>query len=109
MPSSSAIASSGNSRLAAAMFSRRCATDDVPGISTVVADRRNNQASATCCALAPSRAATLVSVSPSCSVFSAAWPRRRASRRSKTGKQSGKPDVALSPDSDSLCAPGFRS
>ena len=56
MLSSSVTASAGSTR-SAAMFSGRCATDDVPGISTVVADRRNSQANATCCALASSRAA----------------------------------------------------
>ena len=41
MRSSVAIASAESDRSTAARFSRRCATDDVPGISNRFGDRRN--------------------------------------------------------------------
>lgn len=47
MPSRAAIASAGSVRLAAATFSRRCASDEVPGISAIVAERCSSHASAT--------------------------------------------------------------
>lgn len=42
----------------AAMFSRRWATDKVPGITTAVAKRCSSQASAVCCRVTPSQVAT---------------------------------------------------
>jgi hypothetical protein len=42
----------------AATFSRRCASEDVPGISSMLGDRCSSQASATAIGRAPSRAAT---------------------------------------------------
>jgi hypothetical protein len=56
--SSSLAAPSGSSSPAPATFSRRCATDDVPGISSMFGDRRSSQASATDIGVAPSRVAT---------------------------------------------------
>ena len=44
--------------LVAAIFSRRCATEEVPGISRIVAECCSSHASATCRGDAPSRAAT---------------------------------------------------
>ena len=58
IPLSWSIASSGNAQFAAARFSRKWASDEVPGISSTFGDRRSNQASATCIGDAPSRAAT---------------------------------------------------
>lgn len=59
MPSSSALACGGRSRSAAARFSRRWATDDVPGIRATAGDRWRSQDRATCCGDASSDAATL--------------------------------------------------
>src|SRR5215510_8072754 len=42
----------------AARFSRRWATDDVPGINRMLGERFSNHASATCIGVAPSRPAT---------------------------------------------------
>src|SRR2546425_5803145 len=44
--------------LVAAIFSRRCATEEVPGMSRIVAECCSSHASATCRGDAPSRAAT---------------------------------------------------
>jgi hypothetical protein len=63
MPSSSATAAAGSRRSAAAMFSRRWAVEEVPGISATAGERCNSQASATCCVEASSRAATETSAS----------------------------------------------
>jgi hypothetical protein len=43
---------------AAARFSRRCATDDVPGINRMFGDLCNSHASAICIGIAPRRSAT---------------------------------------------------
>src|SRR5438094_6429476 len=51
-------ASAGSLMLVAAIFSRRCATEEVPGISRIVAECCSSHASATCRGDAPSRAAT---------------------------------------------------
>lgn len=56
--SSSLTASSGSSSPAPATFSRRCATDEVPGINSMFGERRSSQASATDIDVAPSRVAT---------------------------------------------------
>ena len=56
--SSAARASSGNARSAAARFSRRWASDEVPGISRMLGARASSQASATCIGVAPRRRAT---------------------------------------------------
>jgi hypothetical protein len=53
-----ARASRGSSRWAAPALSRRWVSADVPGISRMFGDRCSSQASETCCAEAPSRAAT---------------------------------------------------
>ncbi len=66
IPFNSATASSGNSNPAPATFSRRCATDDVPGISRMFGERWSSHASATAIGVAPKRSATLYS-SPDCS------------------------------------------
>ena len=58
MRSSETIAASGRSRSAAAKFSRKCASEDVPGISNTFGARRSSHASATCIGVAPSPAAT---------------------------------------------------
>ena len=47
MASSSARASAGRASAAPATFSRRCATDEVPGISRMFGERCSSQASAT--------------------------------------------------------------
>jgi hypothetical protein len=47
MLSSSAIASAGRTSSAAATFSRRCATDEVPGMRTIVGEPWSSQARAT--------------------------------------------------------------
>src|SRR5882724_5716428 len=60
--SSSANVSGDSVNSAAARFSRRWATDDVPGINRMLGDRCSNQASATCIGVAPSRCATADSV-----------------------------------------------
>jgi hypothetical protein len=52
----------GNVRVAAAMFSRRWASDDVPGMGRIFGACCSSQASATCMRVAPSRCATLESV-----------------------------------------------
>ena len=57
-PSSSLSTSSGRSNSAAARFSRKCATGDVPGMSRMFGARCNSQASATCIGVLPRRAAT---------------------------------------------------
>lgn len=46
----------------AAIFSRKCATEDVPGISKIFGERCNSHASATCIGVAPKLAATSESV-----------------------------------------------
>ena len=56
--SSLANASAGSASSAAARFSRRWASDEVPGISRMLGARRSSQASATCIGVAPSSAAT---------------------------------------------------
>ena len=61
--SSSATVSASSVSDALATFSRRCATDDVPGISSRLGDRCSSQASATAIGVAPSRAATAFSSS----------------------------------------------
>src|SRR5437667_12576992 len=53
--------------LVAAIFSRRCATEEVPGMSRIVAECCSSQASATCRGDAPSRGATASSTAD-CSV-----------------------------------------
>jgi hypothetical protein len=50
--SSSAIVSEESCSAAAARFSRRCSTEDVPGISRILGERRKSQASATCMGVA---------------------------------------------------------
>src|SRR5690606_18397124 len=60
--SSVASTSSDNSSSAAAIFSRRCVTDDVPGINRIFGDRRSSHASATCMGVAFRLAATSDSV-----------------------------------------------
>jgi hypothetical protein len=60
--SATATASADRTRSAAAAFSRRWATEEVPGIRTVVAEPCSSQARATCCGEASRRAARLVSV-----------------------------------------------
>jgi hypothetical protein len=57
MLSRSARASFGNSRFAAARFSRRCFVDDVPGMRRMFGDRCRSHASATCMGVALSEAA----------------------------------------------------
>ena len=47
---------------AAAKFSRRWATDDVPGISSTLGERWSSQAKATCIGVAPRRLATFDNV-----------------------------------------------
>src|SRR6516165_4904757 len=47
---------------AAATFSSRCATDDVPGMGTMTRERANSQAIATCMGVAPRRRATRASL-----------------------------------------------
>src|SRR5258707_434174 len=59
MPSSAATASSGRSSSAAARFSRRCVTEEVPGIGRMLGARRSSQASATCIGVTPGARATL--------------------------------------------------
>lgn len=54
-------ASGGNTRSAAARFSRRCATDEVPGIKRIFGERCSSHASATCIGVAPSESATACS------------------------------------------------
>ena len=56
--SSSAVASGGGSSAAPATFSCRCATDAVPGMSSMFGERCNSQASATAIGVASSRSAT---------------------------------------------------
>jgi hypothetical protein len=50
--------SGGRRRSAAAVFSRRWATDEVPGMTTLVGERWRSQARATCCGVAFSLVAT---------------------------------------------------
>ena len=59
MPSSSANVSGESVNRAAAKFSRRCATEDVPGINRIFGDRCSSQASATCIGVVRSRSATV--------------------------------------------------
>jgi hypothetical protein len=61
--SSSATVSGSSVSAALATFARRCATDEVPGISSRLGDRCSSQPSATCIGVAPSRAATALSSS----------------------------------------------
>src|ERR1700728_2148366 len=56
-----AIASSGSSSVAALRFSRRCWTDDVPGMSSMFEDRCKSHASAICIGVASSVLATSLS------------------------------------------------
>src|SRR5499427_8070184 len=49
---------------AAATFSSRCATDDVPGMGTMTGERASSQAIATCTGVAPRRRATRLSAPP---------------------------------------------
>ena len=58
MPSSAAIACGGNASAAAAAFSRKCASDDVPGIGSMFGGRWSSHANATCIGVAPSVVAT---------------------------------------------------
>ena len=58
MGSSSARSSSDSLSPVPATFSRRCAVDDVPGMSRMFGDRRSSQARATAMGVAPSRVAT---------------------------------------------------
>ena len=53
-----ANASSDRRSVAAVMFSRRCANDDVPGMRRMCGARRSSHASATCIGVAPRRTAT---------------------------------------------------
>ena len=46
----------------AAIFSRKCATEDVPGINKIFGERCNSHASATCIGVAPRLVATSESV-----------------------------------------------
>jgi hypothetical protein len=66
MASSSAMASAGSRRSAAARLSRRWATVEVPGMTVIAGDRWSSQASAACWAETPRAAATLSS-RPDCS------------------------------------------
>ena len=56
--SSDAIELLDNVKSTAARFSRRCSTDDVPGISRMLGARCSSHASATCIGVAPSSFAT---------------------------------------------------
>src|SRR3989454_11226777 len=57
--------SSGDScSFAAAMFSSRCASDDVPGIGNITGDFCNNQASASCTTLTLRRLASASNALP---------------------------------------------
>jgi hypothetical protein len=58
MPSSAASASGGSFSSAAARFSRKCATDGVPGMSRTFAARCRSHASATCMGVISRRFAT---------------------------------------------------
>ncbi|MNT86040.1 hypothetical protein D3C72_2262830 [compost metagenome] len=62
MPSRARISASGNASVAAARFSRRWATDDVPGMTRILGARCSSHAIATCMGVAPTRSATSVSV-----------------------------------------------
>src|SRR2546427_12350923 len=75
MPSSAVIASFGNSSPAAATFSRRCATDEVPGIRRMLGARRRSHASATCIGVRPRRSATSDKIDD-CSGLAAEWEER---------------------------------
>lgn len=59
----SLIASAGNWIPAPVIFSRKCLTEDVPGLSRIFGERCNSHASATPIGVALSCAATLFSVS----------------------------------------------
>jgi len=61
MESSCAMTSGASLSLATLRFSRRCSTDDVPGISSMLGDRWSSHASATCMGVASSDAATSLS------------------------------------------------
>jgi len=91
MASSSASSSSGSANAAAATFSRRCATDEVPGIRRMLSERCSSQASATASGVASRRAATASSV-PDCSGVnppSGSRGRRRSpgGRASRSGRR----------------------
>ena len=58
-PSNSARMCGDRAKPPAEMFSRRCATDEVPGISRMFGERWSSQASATCIGVASSRSATV--------------------------------------------------
>src|SRR4029077_11615486 len=58
IPPSSARICGGSVNRPAARFSRRWATDDVPGINRMLGERCSSHASATCLGVDPSRAAT---------------------------------------------------
>jgi hypothetical protein len=59
IPFSVVTASSGKLSSIEVRFSRRCATEDVPGIRRMLCALRSNQASATCIGVASRRVATL--------------------------------------------------
>jgi len=59
--SNSAITFAPSFKSDAARFSRKCPTDEVPGISKIFGDRCNSQASATCIGVAPNRSAISLS------------------------------------------------
>lgn len=62
IPSNVDNTSSERCNFSAAIFSRKCATEDVPGISKIFGERCNSHASATCIGVAPRLAATSESV-----------------------------------------------
>jgi len=62
MPFNSLITSSDNCRPAAATFSLKCSTDDVPGMSRMLGERCSSQAKATAIEVVSKRAATLDNV-----------------------------------------------
>lgn len=62
IPSNVDNTSSERCNFSAAIFSRKCATEDVPGISKIFGERCNSHASATCMGVAPRLAATSDSV-----------------------------------------------
>src|SRR4029077_5277286 len=59
--SSSTMVSGGSSSVAAARFSRRWPTDDVPGMRSTLGARLSSHASATCIGVAPREAAAALS------------------------------------------------
>ena len=46
------------------MFSSRCATDEVPGIGSIIGERRSSHASASCAGVAPVSGTSASSGSP---------------------------------------------